>query len=205
MFDRFLLRKSVVPVRTRSARKRLLWSSVTRLEPAAKLSDADLDRACRHVVELPWSEEAREALETILQELVKEGVQPGDRRQVKTLRAIQAAAYLSGAAAVEPQHLEIAAHCLWDDPLEQPNVVARVIAKIANPPGMRANALLMEAETILGDADPRDLVKAAAAAAKLGEIERRLGEIGSESRAVKVRTYVRDQIRKRRLASVAAV
>jgi MoxR-like ATPase len=63
----------------------------------------------------------------------------------------------------------------------------------------------MEAEGILADADPRDLAKAAAATAKLGEVDQRLGELATEPRVAKVRTYVRDQIRKLRLASLAAV
>ena len=106
---------------------------------------------------------------------------------------------------VRPEHLEVAAHCLWNDPVEQPQAAARVIARIANPPGMRINQMLLETEEILADADPRDLAKAATAASKLGEVERRLGEIGAEPRAVKVRTYVREQIRKLRLASLSAV
>ena len=69
----------------------------------------------------------------------------------------------------------------------------------------RLDARLLEAEEILTDADPRDLAKAATAAAKLGEVERRLGEIGAEPRAAKVRAYVREQIRKLRLASLSAV
>jgi MoxR-like ATPase len=101
--------------------------------------------------------------------------------------------------------LEIAARCLWDDPTEQPAVVARVIARIANPAGMRVNQLLMEAEQIVTEADPRDLAKAAASAAKLGEVERRLAEMGAEPRATKVRAHVREQIRKLRLASLTAV
>lgn len=205
LFDRFVIRKSVVPVRTLDGRKRLLWSPGSVATFAEQLAPSDLDAACARAAALPWSDEAREALETVLRELTKEGVQPGDRRQVKTIGVVRAFAFLHEAEEVLPEHLEVAAHCLWDDPAEQPDVVARVIARIANPPGMRVNQLLMEAEEILTDADPRDLAKAAAAAAKLGEVDQRLGELATESRAVKVRSYVRDQIRKLRLASLAAV
>jgi MoxR-like ATPase len=207
IFDRFLLRKAVVPVRTQDARQRLLWSLTTGTPNEARelLEPAELDEACRLASAVPWSAEAREALDTVLRELAKEGIQPGDRRQVKTVGIVRAFAFLIGADTVRPEHLEIASHCLWDDPVEQPAVTARVIARIANPPGMRVNALLMESEGILADADPRDLAKAASAAAKLGEVDRRLGDLGSEPRAVKVRNHVREQIRKLRLASLAAV
>lgn len=72
-------------------------------------------------------------------------------------------------------------------------------------PVCTVNQLLLEAEDILADADPRDLAKAATAAAKLGEIDRRLGDLGADPRAARMRVYVREQIRKLRLASIAAV
>jgi len=55
---------------------------------------------------LPWSGEAREALEAILNELAKEGIRPGDRRQFKDRRVVRAFAFLNGAARVEPEYLE---------------------------------------------------------------------------------------------------
>jgi MoxR-like ATPase len=207
VFDRFLLRTTVVPVRTQEARRRLLWNPIvpSSREGIERLEAAELDTACAAAAAMAWSDEAREAFEVILRELIKEGVQPGDRRQVKTIGVVRAYAFLNGADEVKAEHLEAAADCLWEDPCEQPEVTARIIARIANPPGMRVNGLLLESEEILADADPRDLAKAAAAAAKLGEVERRLGELGTEPRAVKIRAHVREQIRKLRLASLAAV
>jgi hypothetical protein len=44
----------------------------------------------------------------------------------------------------------VAAHWLWDDPVEQPpQKVAHVIGRVANPAGMRVNQLLIEAEEVL--------------------------------------------------------
>ena len=86
------------------------------------------------------SAEAKDALELILKELAKEGVQPGDRRQFKAVGVVRAFAYLSGADKVLPEHLEVARHCLWDSPEEQPRTAAQVIARVANPPGMRVRS-----------------------------------------------------------------
>ena len=205
MFDRFVVRQTVAPIRTHDGRTRLLWSPSHAPAFKDRLDPSELERASRDAAGLPWTNDAREALETVLRDLVKEGIRPGDRRQVKTVAVVRAFAYLHGADRVLPEHLEVATKCLWDDPLEQPEVVARVVAKIANPPGMRINQLLMEAEQILNDADPRDLAKAASAAAKLGEVDRRLGELAVQPKAAKVRSYVRDQIKKLGLASIAAV
>ena len=205
LFDRFMLRKSVSPIRTRDGRQRLLWSEITSLPQETRITPLTLCSAIGTAAAMPWSDQAREAFETVLRELAREGIQPGDRRQVKTVRIVQAYAFLNGASSVQPEHLEIAAHCLWDDPAGHPKIVAGMIARIANPPGMRINQMLLETEEILTDADPRDLAKAATAAAKLGEVERRLAALDGDPRAAKVRSYVREQIRKLRLASLSAI
>lgn len=204
-FDRFVLRKEVRPVRSQAARQRLLWES----RPAPHLDDplsaADLDAAHAASSALPWTTEAREALEVILAELAREGVRPGDRRQVKAVGVVRASAWLAGADAVRPEHLEVAQHVLWDDPDTQPRTVAQVIARIANPPGMRVTQMLVEVEEILAATDVKDLAGAAKAAAKLGEVERQLAALPAGGRAEKARAYVRDQLRRLKLASIEAV
>ena len=205
LFDRFVLRHTVAPVRTQEGRRRLLWTKRPSVSFAESLPPVELEQACRGAASIPWAAEARDALDTILRELLKEGIRPGDRRQVKTVGVVRAFAFLHGASQVQPEHLEVAANCLWDDPLEQPEVVARVIAKIANPPGMRVSGLLQEAEQIITTADPRDLAQAATATAKLGEIERQLAALDGEPRAAKLRGYVREQIKRLRLASLRSV
>lgn len=145
LFDRFVLRKSVSPIRTREGRHRLLWGDAKSLAADCRIPTVTLCKAISAAATLPWSEESREAFETVLRELGKEGVQPGDRRQVKTIRVVQAYAFLSGSDSVKPEHLEIASHCLWDDPVGHPKVTAEVIARVANPPGMRVNQMLLEA------------------------------------------------------------
>jgi MoxR-like ATPase len=117
----------------------------------------------------------------------------------------QAFAWLNGAERVEPEHLEVLQHVLWNDPVEQPAKVAQVIAKIANPTGMRVNQLLLEAEQILATADVRNLAQAATATAKLGEIDKQLGVLKGNGRADRARTYVKEQVRQIKLASIEAI
>ena len=205
LFDRFALRKEVAPIRSWAGRRRLLWTA----DLAPRLSDtiapAEIDRARRATAALPWTGEAKEALEAVLKELAREGVRPGDRRQVKAVGVVRAFAYLDGADAVRPEHLEVAQHVLWDDPVEQPRVAARVIARVANPTGMRVTQLLLEAEQVLAGADARALAAAAAAAAKLGEIDRQLGGLSGNGRVDAARAYVKDQLKQLKLASLEAV
>lgn len=205
LFDRLLLRKAVRPVVTAAGRRRLLWAADHIPRLSTTVTAAELDVAHAQASSLPWGDDAREALETVLRELAKEGVVPGDRRQVKAVGVTRAFAWLSGSERVEPEHLEVLQHVLWDAPEEQPATVARVIARVANPAGMRLNGLLLEAEQILAGADARDLARAAAATAKLGEVEKQLAALKGNGRADRARAYVKEQIRRLKLASLDAI
>ena len=205
IMDRFLFRKAVRPIGTQAGRQQLLWHRDHTPKLSATATPAEVDRAHSEVAVVPWSKDAKDALETILRELTREGVVPGDRRQFKTVTAVQAFAYLNGADEVQPEHLEVAQHCLWDDYTEQPQKVAQVIARIANPTGMRVTQLLLEVESVLAATDVRNLADAAKAAAKLGEIDRQFAALSGNGRLEKARVYLKDQLRKLKLASIEAV
>lgn len=177
LFDRFVLRRAVRPIRTQAGRRRLLWTADHTPSLSATVSPAEVEEARAAAAALPWTPDAREAFEVVLRELAREGVHTGDRRQFKTVGVVRAFAYLSGADAVSPEHLEVAAHTLWDSPEEQPQAVARVIGRVANPTGMRVGQLLLEAEEVLAAADVRNLAEAAKAAAKLAEIDKQLAAL----------------------------
>ena len=76
MFDRFLFRRPVKPIRSADGRQRLLWGDDATPVLSATLTPAELDRARKAASALPWSAEAREALETVLRELSREGYGP---------------------------------------------------------------------------------------------------------------------------------
>ena len=193
------------PIGSQIGRQRLLWhrDHVPRL--STTITATEVEQAHREVNAVPWSMGAKDALETILRELSREGVVPGDRRQFKSVTAVQAFAYLCGADEVRPEHLEVAQHCLWDSHEDQPQKVAQVIAKVANPAGMRVTQLLLEVESVLGATDVRNLAEAAKAAAKLGEIEKQLAALAGNGRVEKARLYLKEQLKKLKLASIEAV
>jgi MoxR-like ATPase len=205
LFDRFLLRKTVRPILSAAGRQRLLWLRDHTPKLSTSITPAEIDRAHADAMNLTWSGAAKEAMEAILRELAREGIQPGDRRQFKSVGAAQAFAYLNGSAQVEPEHLEILQHILWDAPEEQPDKVAQVVARIANPTGMRGNQLLLEVEQILCSTDVQQLAQAATATAKLQEIDKQLKGLKADSRVEKARTYVREQIKTVKLASIEAI
>jgi len=206
LFDRFLFRRTVRPILTAAGRKRLLWDRDHTPTLSTSISPEEIDQAHANARSLPWTDEAKEALDAILRELAKEGIQPGDRRQFKSVSAAQAFAYLSGGDRVEPEHLEILASTLWDDPQEQPEKVAGIVARIANPTGMRVNSFLLEVEQIVATTDIRQLAQAASAAGKLQEIIKKLSGLkGSDARVAKAREYVQQQVKRIKLASIEAI
>ena len=80
-----------------------------------------------------------------------------------------------------------------------------MIARVANPTGMRVTQLLLEVEAVLAAADVRNLADAAKAAAKLAEIDRQLAGLKGNGRLDGARAYLRDQLKKLKLASIEAV
>jgi MoxR-like ATPase len=114
--DRFLFRKTVRPILTRAGRDRLLWTRDHVPKLTTSITPDEVRTAHATATALPWSKDAREALEAILAELAREGVRPGDRRQFKAVGAAAAYAWLCGAPEVRPEHLEVLAHVLWDAP-----------------------------------------------------------------------------------------
>lgn len=205
LFDRLVLRKAVRPILTFAGRRKLLWEEGHTPKLSTSVTPAEVDRAHEQALSVPWTDQSKEMLETILRELAKEGVQPGDRRQFKAVRIAKAYAWLCGGTCVEPEHLEILASVLWDSPEEQPEKVARVIAKVANPTGMRLNQLLLECEQILAGTDVRNLAQAATATAKLQEIDKQMATLRGNGRVDRARGYVKEQIKKIKIASIESI
>ena len=205
VFDRFLIRKSVAPIRSAAGRTKLLWAKDHTPKRSATVAPAEIDAARAAARAIPWSMEAKAAFETVLKELAKDGVRPGDRRQYKTVGVVRAYAWLSGDEVVMPEHLAVAVHTLWDDPAEQPARVAHIVGKVANPVGMRVNQLLIEVEEVIAGTEIRNLSEAAKAAAKLAEIDRQLAGLKGHGRIEPARAYLREQLRQLKLASIESI
>lgn len=178
-FDRFLFRKAVKPV-SKTGRREILRRAMTLNNCKAKFPEpltlAEVEQAHNEAMILPLQDQCKRDLWKILEELSKEGIEPGDRRIYQSLSAIRSYAYLLGAQEVATEHLEILAHVLWQDPLEQAQKAGRIIAKISNPTGARINELLLQAEEILEKSTPVDCVP------KLQQIQKELGELPENTR-----------------------
>lgn len=202
LFDRFLFRKTVRPIAMEKSLHRLLWSPDLTPKLSTTITPAEIDAASAEAAALPWKPEAQEAFQTIHREAKREGIIPGDRRLRKAVKAAQAFAWLNAASEVEPEHLEVLSHVLWDDPAEQPKKIAEIVGKIANPSAMAVNGLLSECEQILGDTDRKDTAKAVAAIKKLTNVANELKKL-SGPKASQAKSYVDEQLREMKLAMLA--
>jgi MoxR-like ATPase len=208
MLDRFLFRADVNYVSTRAGLERLVDfdnAMPDEISVSVSVTPEQVDQAHAEAKCLPWSEEAKEAWFKIIAELAREGVIPGDRRKRKSNIAARAAAYLAGSDRVLPEHLEVLQHVLWDQPGDQAEKCRQVVGRIANPVGMRINALKAEADTVLAAYQSYDLNSAATTDAKLREIGKQLSPLAGNPKADRVLGWLRDEVRRIRRATVEAI
>lgn len=188
LFDRFLFRKVVKPV-SKSGRRRLLRSKNLDSKLTTTITRTEIDRAIEFVDKMDFSDAAWVTLDKILDALNDEGIFPGDRRMRKSVMAAKAFAFLNGADEVEPEHLEILAHVLWNDPQEQPETCAKVVIKLSNPEAARVNELLIQVTDVLAKSTPTEAVP------KLQLIKKELERLGSD-RAAEATEYIGKEIKR---------
>lgn len=170
LFDRFLFRRQVHRIMDPRNIERLLWDTHLEIKIPCMLTPTEIDKARSDAMSLTWSDAAKDAFRQVLMALRAEAITPGDRRLRKSVKATQAFAYLAGASEVMPDHLEILADVLWDDPATQMKEAAKIIGKVANPAGLVVNQLLSEAQQIISKVDIKDMTNATTATKKLGEL-----------------------------------
>lgn len=204
LFDRFLLRKTVNPISSLAGRQKLLWNNQPP-EFSTSLSAHELTAARLDAQGISWSKEAKVALESILDELSRQGVKPSDRRQFKSIAVVQGYAWLQGAEEVQPEHLEVLQHVLWNDHAEEAAKVRSVILQVAAPIGMKVNGLISEIEQIISGVNPKDLGQSATAASKLSEIQKSLKAMKEHPKALAAIAYVKEQITQLRLKSLDSI
>jgi hypothetical protein len=181
-----------------------LWSNQPP-EFSTSLSAHELTAARLDAQGISWSKEAKVALESILDELSRQGVKPSDRRIFKSVAIVQAFAWLNGSEEVLSEHLEVLQHVLWTDHAEEASKVRAVIMTIAAPISMKVNGLISEIEQVLSSVDPKDLGQAATAAAKLSEINKSLKGLKSHPKAVAAIAYLKEKITELRLKSLDSI
>jgi MoxR-like ATPase len=185
-FDRCTIRKEVRAVRTKAGLDRLLGirfldePADKAVEPIGspvfdhKLTADELAQAHDQARQIPWSRDAGNTLIQIFRELNDAGIIVSDRRKRKAVGIAQAAAWLAGAAIVDPEHLEVLQHTLWDQPGEQVAKTAKIVIRLANPVRTILEQSEREIELIEEQVNVKQDGAAEKACEKLAEIRTRL-------------------------------
>lgn len=139
LWDRFLFRRWVTPIKKRANRAELLKraAGAERRQGAvgdinAQISESDWDTivADARKVELPT--DVNESLCQLIELLENEGITHGDRRWVKVVRALQAKAYLEGDTSIDEEHFCVLKHVLWDE-RDQIPIIEKLTKASSNP------------------------------------------------------------------------
>lgn len=132
LYDRFVLRRWVEPVKSREGRRTLLQMRGAP-KVAVKLTAAEIASAQATAAHVTMTEAAEEALLDLQDALAREcGIAMSDRRLRKSVKVLQAYAALQGRSEVQPEDLEILADSLWNKPEERAPIMGQIML-VSNP------------------------------------------------------------------------
>lgn len=139
LFDRFLLRFDVAYL----LQAHTFRSVITSPEPApsVSLSMEMLAQARESVAKVKITDETIDALIAIRDACRADGIVASDRRWKKSLRLVQAAAWLEGEKQTTPEDLAMLSDSLWREPKERPKI-ARIVGTLSDPVGSQATEIL---------------------------------------------------------------
>lgn len=142
LYDRFLFRFEVKPIRDNSNFKRMLTTTLDKNpQPLLDWAEVELAKAEAAKVEIP--DAVMDALTDIKVALKEAGIEPTDRRFEQCLSVIRATAWLDGETVADVEHLRPLRNIMWERP-EQQGQVDSIVLAVANPLDSKAAELLDE-------------------------------------------------------------
>lgn len=199
LFDRFMFRKTVKPITGEASLRRLCFGSVG-VTLTETITLQEINHAIASVDAMQWSPDAEDALLECIKLVRTEGIRLGSRRIRKSVAAAAAYAWLEGAGEVQPDHLEILSHCMWEDP-EHEKVAAKVVSGVANPANAVVMSLLSECEQTADAIDFTKIESVTVAIKKLSEIQATL-RTTKGSKAPAALQHVTDKIKEIKLRMI---
>ncbi|WP_426751123.1 AAA family ATPase [Myxococcus sp. Y35] len=139
LFDRFLLRFELDYLQRPSSLRTVLAAP----EPTAAtmLGMEALSAMQEAIPNVKLTEETLDAAVVLRDAMKEEGLVASDRRWKKSLRLVQAAAFLAGEAQTCPEDLTTLVDVLWHHPRERERV-ARIVGRLVNPVAFQAGEIL---------------------------------------------------------------
>jgi MoxR-like ATPase len=177
LYDRFVLRHWVAPIKARDALKRLLVSSS---EPTvnATLSPEAIATLRAAAQAVTVTDEVAEAILDLRDQLAqKHGIQVSDRRWRKCIKLLRARAALAGRTMTVKNDLLVLSDVLWDKP-EDRSSIAALVATMASPALGEATRLVDAAIELHGKLDTNST--GAARTASLGNANSELTKMYRE-------------------------
>lgn len=175
IYDRFLVRCEVGYIVEDDAWMRMVEAP----DPVAPHAALDLavEQDKRAGVEVPHAVVV--AARAIGNALRKAGYVVSDRRWKRSLKLVQARAYIDGRMVAEPDDLDILEHVLWREPKERA-AIARIIQEHVSPGGSACVAKLDEAEDMFVKLSTDARASKRSALGELGECSDALERIAGE-------------------------
>jgi MoxR-like ATPase len=123
IYDRFLLRDVVEYVQADATWMQLV-AAPPEYKPAAQITLAEWDTACKEILRVELPQRVVEELLRLRTALKADGLVLSDRRWIALTRVLKAAAWLDDAPAVELDHLSVLKYGLWNKPEDRARVIA---------------------------------------------------------------------------------
>lgn len=159
LWDRLQMRTVVNPIKDPGNLARLLDSAVLQLgvpEPVpTTVAWADLAAVIdTEIPAITLSQQANETMIRLAEELKKEGMTVSPRRLKKSVRIVQANAYLEGRTEVIDDDINVLRYVFWDTP-DQIDTLDRLCLVVSNPTAEKVLAVLDAANEIMAGVKER--------------------------------------------------
>lgn len=139
LMDRFIIRFDVGYLLRPSNLKTVLTAPEPKLTHVLDMKT--LRAAQAEVTKVKVTDATVDALISIRDALKAEGIIASDRRWKKSLRLVQASAWLAGEKQTSPEDLGLLTDALWREPKER-SKVAKLVGKLADPVSLQATEIL---------------------------------------------------------------
>lgn len=145
LYDRFLVRFDVAYLLRLANIRAVLTSPEPTL--TTTLDMPTLRTAQAEVAKVIVTDETIEALLAIREACKLEGIVASDRRWKKTIKLVQATAWLAEETQTTPEDLAVLVDCLWREGKERPKL-AKIVGRLADPVGTQAVEILDAAREV---------------------------------------------------------
>jgi len=177
LYDRFILRYWVEPIREDAAFANLLNGNLGDGKPKVRITIKEINSLTAALKDIPISADLITAVREIQKELREKGINASDRRWKTSMTVLRAFALLRGNSEVTADELELLADILWAAP-EDRKTIFQIVSPRANPLNLKAMEYLDDARDIYErfNQNPEDGNKAIEANAGLNQIVKLINE-----------------------------